>query len=77
MNKIFCKKLNKLGTQLPAKPFPGELGDEIYNNISKEAWNSWIAQQTMLINEKRLNLLDAEHRKTLIEEMKIYLNLNN
>jgi Fe-S cluster biosynthesis and repair protein YggX len=54
-------------------PFPGELGQKIYDNVSKEAWKQWLAQQTILINEYRLSSLDPKARSFLAEEMQKYL----
>lgn len=53
--------------------YPGELGKRIYNEISKEAWAQWQHKQTMLINEKKLNMMNAEHRKLLEQEMVNFL----
>lgn len=72
-NMIHCKKLNKEAEALDFAPYPGELGQKILKNISKEAWQQWLAHQTMLINENRLNMLDPESRKFLAEEMKNFL----
>jgi Fe-S cluster biosynthesis and repair protein YggX len=54
-------------------PFPGELGQKIFDNVSKEAWKQWLAQQTILINEYRLSSLDPKARTFLAEEMQKYL----
>jgi Fe-S cluster biosynthesis and repair protein YggX len=54
-------------------PFPGELGQKIFDNVSKEAWKQWLAQQTILINEYRLSSLDPKARSFLAEEMQKYL----
>ena len=51
----------RLGQELPAlarPPFPGELGERIYNNISALAWSMWQQQATLLINHYGLNLAD-------------------
>jgi len=53
-------------------PMPGALGQRIYENVSKEAWAGWIKQQTMLVNENRLNLADAKARKYLMEQVEKY-----
>ena len=53
--------------------YPGELGKRIFNSISKQAWGEWIKKQTMLVNEKKLNMMNAEHRKLLEEEMVNFL----
>ena len=54
------------GLEFP--PFPGPLGKRIWENVSKEAWQQWLKQQTMLVNENRLNLADAKARKYLMEQ---------
>ncbi len=70
---VFCVKLQRQGESLERAPFPGELGQKILDNISKEAWQQWLAQQTILINEYRLNPMDSQARKFLEEELQKYL----
>lgn len=53
---------------------PGEAGADIYQNISEQAWKDWQTQQTMLINEKHLNMMDPEARKFLKQQMENYLD---
>jgi Fe-S cluster biosynthesis and repair protein YggX len=53
-------------------PFPGALGERVFNEVSKQAWVMWLAHQTMLINEYRLNLIDPKAREFLKEEMQKY-----
>ena len=50
-------------------PHPGELGQRIYDNVSKEAWGRWLAHQTMLINEYRLTPIEPQAREFLEAEM--------
>ncbi|STL80674.1 Fe(2+)-trafficking protein [Escherichia coli] len=52
---------------------PASWEKRIYNEISKEAWAQWQHKQTMLINEKKLNMMNAEHRKLLEQEMVNFL----
>lgn len=66
---VFCQKLQKEAEGLGFQLYPGELGEKIFNNISKEAWGQWQHKQTMLINEKHLNMVDPEHRAFLEEQM--------
>lgn len=70
---VFCARLQKEAEGLDFQLYPGELGKRIFDNISKEAWAEWQNKQTMLINEKKLNMMDAEHRKMLEEEMEKFL----
>ena len=71
--QIFCHKLQKEAEGLAFLPYPGALGQRIFNEISKEAWGLWQQHQTTLINEYRLNMLDAESRKFLAQEMEKFL----
>ena len=66
----------KLGRELPGlekPPFPGELGQRIYENVSQEAYNMWPAQSTLIINHYGLNMADPEARKILREQMEEFL----
>jgi Fe-S cluster biosynthesis and repair protein YggX len=69
---VFCVKLQRDAEGLAFAPWPGELGKRIYENVSKEAWAAWLAHQTMLINENRLNPLDAKTRGFIAAEMEKY-----
>ena len=65
-------KCVKLGRELPGldkPPFPGELGQRIFENISKQAYDMWPAQSTLIINHYGLNMADPESRKLLREQM--------
>lgn len=70
---VHCQKLNKDAPALERPPYPGELGQRIFENISQEAWDQWIGQQTILINEYRLNLADQKSRTFLATEMEKFL----
>jgi Fe-S cluster biosynthesis and repair protein YggX len=65
---VFCRKLNKELPGLDLPPFPGPAGEDIFNNISKQAWDEWMAHQTTLINEMRLNMMDLTARTYLAEQ---------
>ena len=66
---VKCIKLGREAEGLDFPPMPGEMGKRLYENVSKEAWQQWIRLQTMIINENRLNLADAQHRKYLAEQV--------
>ncbi len=70
---IYCHKLKQDLPGLDFQPYPGPLGERIMREISAQAWQMWLAHQTTLINEYRLNLLDAEARKFLALEMEKFL----
>jgi len=69
---VNCIKLGREAEGLDFPPYPGELGKRVFENVSKEAWAQWIRQQTMLVNENRLNLADARARKYLMTQMEQY-----
>ena len=60
---VNCVILKREAEGLDYPPIPGELGRKIYESVSKEGWAMWTSRQTMLINEYRLNLADANAQK--------------
>ena len=66
---VQCVKLHKEAEGLDRAPYPGELGQKIFDNVSKEAWKLWLGQQTILMNENRLSPINPQHRKFLEEQM--------
>lgn len=70
---VNCAKLGKLLPGLEYTPYPGEIGQKIYDTISQEAWAAWLEHQTMIINEYRLSLIDPKARKILELEMQKFL----
>lgn len=70
---VHCAKLNIDAEGLDFAPWPGPLGQRIYSEISKQAWQQWLAHQTMLLNEYRLSPLDPKSRSFLTEEMEKFL----
>ncbi len=50
-------------------PYPGELGQRIFDNVSQEAWQQWLQHQTILINEYRLTPIEPKDRRFLEQEM--------
>ena len=66
---VNCVYLKKEAEGMDFAPYPGELGQRIYENVSKEAWQVWLGHQTMLINEYRLSPIEPEARKLLETEM--------
>lgn len=70
---VQCIKLKKELEGLEFPPYPGDVGVKIWQSVSKEAWASWVAIQTRIVNENHLNLADARSRKYLAEQMQQYL----
>jgi len=53
---IFCRKYQTDLEGLDRPPYPGPKGQELFDTVSKKAWEEWQQHQTMLINEKHLNM---------------------
>jgi len=70
---VHCVKLKREAPGLDYPPYPGELGARIWREVSKDAWQEWIAIQTRIVNENRLNLADARARRYLAEQMQQFL----
>ena len=66
---VNCVVLKKEAEGLDRAPYPGEIGQRILENASKESWGMWMKQQTMLMNENKLSPMDPKHRQFLVEEM--------
>ena len=66
---VHCTVLKHEAPGLDRQPYPGPLGKRIWEEVSKQAWADWMKQQTMLVNENRLNLADARARQYLARQM--------
>ncbi len=61
---VFCRKHQKDLEGLNFPPMPGARGQDIFENVSRQAWEEWQHEQTMLINEKHLSLMDPNTANT-------------
>ncbi len=66
---VQCIVLGTKAPGLPRVPYPGELGQRIYENVSAEAWAQWIERQTMIINENGLSTIDPVSLALLEQHM--------
>ena len=66
---VHCVLLGREAEGLDRPPYPGELGQRIYEQVSRDAWRQWLGHQTMLINEYRLTVVDPKARQFLEEQM--------
>lgn len=66
---VQCVLLKQEAEGLERPTYPGALGQRIFDNVSKAAWQKWLHQQTMLLNEYRLSPINPRDRKFLEEEM--------
>ena len=70
---VKCIKLGIEAEGLDLPPYPGPLGKRLWEEVSKQAWADWMKQQTMLVNENRLNLADQRARQYLARQMESHL----
>lgn len=71
---VHCRKYQRDLPGLDAPPYPGPKGQDVFEHVSKQAWEEWQQHQTMLINEKHLSLMDPNTRKYLQGEMDKFLS---
>lgn len=70
---VDCVVLGKSAPGLEEVPYPGEMGERIYQNVSAEAWQTWLERLVMIVNEYQLNSADQKSLKTIEEHMIGYL----
>ena len=66
---VQCVVLGTEAEGLDRPPYPGPLGQRVFDNVSKQAWQKWLGHQTMLINEYRLSPIEPKARQFLEKEM--------
>ena len=71
---VFCKKLQKDLPAMTVPQMPGPKGIELMETVSQDAWEQWKSHQTTLINEKHLDLSQADNRSWLLEQMEKFFN---
>ena len=73
---VNCTKLGKEAPGLEEPPMLGALGQEIFDNVSQEAWDEWAEMQLKIVNEYHLDLSEKAHRKTLEKQLRAFLALD-
>lgn len=66
---VMCRKYKKEMEGLAVPPLPGTKGQTLFETVSQQAWGEWMQHQTLIINEKQLNLMDLGTRAYLSEQM--------
>lgn len=73
---VKCRKFGKELPGLEKPPFPGEIGQRIFNEVSAQAWSAWSDDlQIKVLNEYRLNMANPKDYQVLIDQMLTFLNL--
>jgi Fe-S cluster biosynthesis and repair protein YggX len=66
---VFCVKLQRELPGLDAPPWPGPLGQRIYEQVSAEAWEMWEERMKMILNEYRLLPFQKEAQQIVTKQM--------
>jgi len=66
---VTCAKLGRELPGLEAPPWPGPLGQRIYDSISQEAWDEWEERMKMILNEYRLLPFQKEAQTLIAKQM--------
>jgi len=69
---VMCTRHKEELVAMPFKPFPNELGQKIYDNVSVKAWQEWISESPRYINTYRFDMQSPEGRTFLETQMKIF-----
>ncbi len=70
---VQCAKFNQELPALAKPPFPGDLGQRVFNEVSALAWGSWQEQATLIINHYNLNMADPRANEFLFEQLELFL----
>ncbi|TPV94308.1 MAG: oxidative damage protection protein [Myxococcales bacterium FL481] len=73
---VLCKKLGQELPALPFRPFPSEFGQLLFDNVSMQAWQMWLAESPRYINTYRIDLQSAEGREFLEKQMRIFFGFD-
>lgn len=66
---VRCVKFQKELPGLDAPPWPGEIGQRVYENVSAQAWKLWEERQKMILNEYRLMPWQKEGQELIKKQM--------
>jgi Fe-S cluster biosynthesis and repair protein YggX len=69
---VHCRKLNKDLPGLARPPYRNELGQRIYNEVSKEAWDMWLKDSVKYVNTYRVDLTSPEGQKFMFKQCAVY-----
>jgi Fe-S cluster biosynthesis and repair protein YggX len=66
---VQCVKLQKELPGLDTPPWPGALGQRIFDNVSAQAWKLWEERQKMILNEYRLMPWQKEAQEVIAKHL--------
>lgn len=74
MTNMKCLKCGLEGLELPQKPYPGDLGDQILKNICQSCFEGWKKHSVMVINDHKLRPFLPKDRAFLENQMRQFFN---
>jgi Fe-S cluster biosynthesis and repair protein YggX len=69
---VHCRKLNKDLPGLARPPYKNELGQKLFDEVSREAWDMWLKDSVKFINTYRVDLASSEGQKFMAKQCAIY-----
>lgn len=69
---VFCKKLKQELPALPFRPFTDGFGQELYDNISMQAWQMWLKESPRYINTYGVDLQTEKGKDFLRQQMRVF-----
>ena len=69
MRRVNCTVLKEDADGLESPPYPGELGQRIFQNVSAEGCQQWLQRQVLIINENQLSTADPQAIELLEQHM--------
>jgi Fe-S cluster biosynthesis and repair protein YggX len=69
---VHCRMYKKDLPGLSRPPYKNELGQQIFAEVSRAAWDQWLKDSVKLINTYRVDLAAPEGQKFMLEQCGIY-----
>lgn len=69
---VMCRKLGKELPGLKRPPYRNELGQNIYKEVSQEAWDEWLKFSVRLINTRGVDLGSEEGQRMMLNQTAVY-----
>jgi Fe-S cluster biosynthesis and repair protein YggX len=66
---VHCVKFQKDLPGLDVPPWPGELGQRLFENVSAQAWKMWEERQKMILKEYRLMPWQKEAQELIARQL--------
>jgi len=74
---VHCRVLGKMLPGLPKPPYRNALGQKIFEEVSKEAWDTWLRESVRIINTYRVDLVSKEGQRFMLEQTAIYFGFED